>query len=298
MLFSDYADRPDKKFFDGEQLDKLYAQITGKENATYNDVVDAAKKIKTSADFRSTSNIQTGGKLITFTILDMVWNAMYLSTNKLGEPILSVWLASSSDTSKWNSYASSSCGTYPGNMYGSSYLRTETLNNTGKYFSDIDGNGETNYTQKSSGHKYAKFTSPSADGSLTDFIDEPAKVAWQETERSTAVNAYIDDFNNDAYGEVTGAHWNSNIINYYDLPSDDAKMQYVAWKNDKIWIPSIAEVGWSDSGKIQGIWRTSTLERGNSAGITSWTRSAVNNRYIGIQTLIANGSTTAENDSS
>ena len=76
----------------------LYSQITGVANATFTNVLDAAKETRTSADFRSNENKQTGGKLITLEFGtdnagdSMVWNAMYLSTNKGGEPILTLWL--------------------------------------------------------------------------------------------------------------------------------------------------------------------------------------------------------------
>ena len=96
ILLNNYESK-DKKF-NGDQLDKLYAQITGIANATYADVVTAAGAIKTSADFRDTNNTQTGGKLITLDFgtdnadNSLEWNAMYLSTNRAGEPILTCGL--------------------------------------------------------------------------------------------------------------------------------------------------------------------------------------------------------------
>ncbi len=287
LLFSNYADRPDKKFFDGEQLDKLYAQITGKENATYKDVEDAAKEIKTSENFRSSENTQTGGKLITFTMLGMDWNAVYLSTNRSGEPILTVWQANSSVTAKWNYHADNVNANIPSNMYSTSMIRNITLNAGGTYYTGSDGSGATPVPQNSD-NTYAKFTMDAVTGSLTSFIDKPINVSWQEKEISHLVNpGYAYDFNNDAYGDVgsgggSNANWNGGMVNYY------GKTDYSAWANDYIWLPSMTETGFSYE-NIRGIWVTSAVERGNS-GVDSWLRSATSSNFARPYMLVANGS--------
>ncbi len=273
ILLDNYESKHKK--FNGNQLDKLYAQITGIANATYADVVSAASAIKTSADFRDPNNTQTGGKLITLDFgtdnadNSLEWNAMYLSTNRAGEPILTLWLASSSDTAQWNKYDTRADGLYPSNMYGNSYMRTEVLNNEGKYYTSLNGDGETIYT-KSPNHKYAKFTVSSVSGSLTDFIDKPANVEWQDRQISHLHNSYKYDFNNDAYGNVgsgggDNALWQKNMPNYY------GKGDYSEWQNDYIWIPSMSESGWSSD--CIGIWKTSAFERSNSTGFDTWLRS-------------------------
>ena len=283
ILLNNYESK-DKKF-DGEQLSKLYAQITGLSNATYTEVIKAAKETKTSAFFRDTDNTQTGGKLITLTIDGMIWNAVYLSTNKVGEPILTLWLANSRDGAQYNNYSSPSLGEFPSNMYGNSYIRTEILNNTGTYYTSVSGDGETKYTQSDT-HKYAKFTSSTSAGSISQFIDTPANVEWQERLLSHKHNTYNFDYNNDAYGDVgsgggDNANWDPTMINYF------GKGNYSDWKNDKLWLPAVAESGW-ENGNI-GLWQTSELERLNTHGIDTWVRSAAGNSYSVPLALTKNG---------
>ncbi|MDE5617169.1 MAG: hypothetical protein K2I78_05205, partial [Clostridia bacterium] len=266
-------------------MDKLYSQITGIENATYKNVLDAAQATKTSADFRSSENTQTGGKLITFTMLGMDWNAVYLSKNNSGEPILTVWQANSSVTAKWNYHANDEDANIPSNMYSTSMIRNITLNAGGTYYKSNSGSGATPVPQDSS-HTYAKFTMDGVTGSLTSFIDKPINVSWQKKEISHAVNAYAYDFNNDAYGDVgsgggSNANWYSGMVNYY------GKTDYSAWSNDYIWLPSLTEAGWSESDV--GIWVTSTAERGNSGG-EFWLRSTSHSAYSYVLMLLADGS--------
>ena len=74
IVLSDYETRTDNNVFDGEMLDKLYAQLTGNPNATYDNVVSAAQSTRNSEDFYN----QNSNKAITLTIDNKVWSAMYL----------------------------------------------------------------------------------------------------------------------------------------------------------------------------------------------------------------------------
>lgn len=276
IVLSDYTKpRPDNNVFDGEKMNKLYARLLNNDNATYETVKSAAAGKLTAANIRANN----GNKLLTLEMgkdasgNSLVWNAVYLSTNRDGDPILTLWMAQSSDTAQWNKYSTNTNGAYPSNMYGNSYIRTEVLNNTGTYYTNVSGTGSTTYTQTST-HKYAKFTSPSAVGSFTDFIDEPAKVEWQEKLISHKYNKYAYDFNNDAYGNVgsgggDNANWYSGMVNYF------GKGDYSAWQNDKLWLPAMADAGWHNATENDsGLWQTSELERGNASGVDSWLRSA------------------------
>ena len=76
-------------------------------------------------------------------------------------------------------------------MYGTSKIRTETLNISGTYYDDKDGtNPHVINSAENTSHKYAKFTIDGVSGSLTNFIEEPYKVAWQATQRSSLINPY------------------------------------------------------------------------------------------------------------
>ncbi len=283
IVLSDYETRTDNNVFDGEMLDKLYAQLTGNPNATYDNVVSAAQSTRNSEDFYN----QNSNKAITLTIDNKVWSAMYLSTNNNGDPILTLWLASSTETAQWNVHAVNANANVPSNMYGTSMIRAITLNNGGTYYTSNSGSGARTVAQDLS-NNYAKFTMDGVPGSLTAFIDAPSEVNWQKEQKSVSYNNYQYNFNNDRYSTVSpGAMYNN--IDY------SSKTNYDGWKNDKIWLPSMAEAGWYEGTYIaRGMWKTHALERGNAGGVNSWLRSAGDPYYSNAWTLLADGS--ANND--
>ncbi|MDE7079735.1 MAG: hypothetical protein K2O95_06440, partial [Clostridia bacterium] len=205
-----------------------------------------------------------------------------------GDPILTLWQASSTQTAQWNYHSVNENANIPSNMYSTSMIRTITLNAGGRYYTSNDGSGETPVSQDAS-NAYAKFTMSSVTGSLTDFIDKPANVEWQEKEISHITNpGFAYDFNNDAYGDVgsgggSNANWNRGMVNYY------GKTDYSAWAEDYIWLPSMTETGFSN-GNMSGIWVTSETERGNASGVNSWLRSATSSNYSLAYLLLADGS--------
>ncbi|MDE5990005.1 MAG: hypothetical protein K2H36_00290, partial [Clostridia bacterium] len=286
LLLDNYATRADKMVFNGSNLELLYKQLTG--TATYEKVKELAPGRLNCDNFYT----QNGNKAITVMIDNIVWNAVYLSTNRDGDPILTLWQARSSQTAQWNYHSKDENANIPSSMYGTSMIRTITLNAGGRYYTSNDGSGETPVSQDAS-NTYAKFTMDSVTGSLTDFIDKPANVEWQERQISHTINTgYAYDFNNDAYGNVgsgggdSNANWFSNgtirMVNFY------GKTDYSAWSEDYIWLPSMAEAGWRDTAR--GLWRTHALERGNASGIDTWLRSASSDTYRGGRTLLADGS--------
>ncbi|MDE5616568.1 MAG: hypothetical protein K2I78_02125, partial [Clostridia bacterium] len=283
LLVDNYATRADKMVFNGSNLELLYKQMTG--TATYEKVKELAKGTLDSNNFRTNNS----GKSITVTIDGIVWNAVYLSTNRQGDPIITLWQARSSVTAEWNCHAdakSNGASQIPPSMYSTSTIRNITLNAGGRYFTSNTGSGETKVAQDPS-NTYAKYTMDNVTGSLTDFIDKPANVSWQEKEMSHLVHSFEYDFNNDAYGDVgsgggNNAKWYSGMVNFY------GKTDYSAWADDYIWLPSMTEAGWS--GSFNGMWDTSTEERGNASGINSWMRSANYSYYADAETLLADGS--------
>ena len=287
LLLSDYTKpRPDNNVFDGEKMEKLYALLTGNPNAKYSDVVTAAGSKRTSKNLRD----QNGGKLVTVTIDGIEWNAVYLSTNKTGEPILTLWQAKSTANAQWNYHAVNlNTSSIPSNMYSTSMIRNITLNAGGRYYTSDTGSGETTVPQDA-GNTYAKYTMTGVTGSLTSFIEKPANVSWQERQISHLVNGYAYDFNNDAWDNVgsgggSNANWSSGMVNYY------GKTDYSKWANDYIWLPSMTEAGWYEGTyTAKGIWDTSAAERGNGSGVDSWLRSASRAYYSNAGTLLADGS--------
>ena len=116
---------------------------------------------------------------MTITINGKPWYAMYLSSNRNGDPILTLWLADASLSSQWSYFGDNADGDYPANMYGTSMIRAVGLNNGGKYATNFDS--LSNETSQNSSNVFAIYTMEDISGSLTSFIDTPSNVAWQET---------------------------------------------------------------------------------------------------------------------
>ncbi|MDE5549228.1 MAG: hypothetical protein K2J13_03145, partial [Clostridia bacterium] len=278
-----YESNPSGKIFDGDKLRALYSQLVGKDNATYSDVVNLLANSSTgalnSANFRTTSN---GGNEIYVTLDNKKWVAMYLANNKSSQPVLTLWLVSSSDISNanyssypYNTYTASSLGDYPANMYATSKVRAVALNNGGDY-----GTSTTTYNTatKSAKHPFAKFTMENGtydDGQVTgsfyNFIETPKQMEWQEFE-STTQGHDPDGFNyeNDAWNKVGG---------FVGLKRDSLETitGYGSWNEDKIWLPSIVEIGYENTPKYRGLWQESDVVFKSSADY--WTRSAAGYNY-------------------
>ncbi|MDE7337000.1 MAG: hypothetical protein K2N32_02680, partial [Clostridia bacterium] len=207
------------------------------------------------------------GKEIVVKIGDLTWNAVYLSTNTSSEPILTLWLTSSSQSAYWNSFSDATDGTYPSNMYGRSTMRAVTLNNGGTYYTSKTGSGAVTVTP-SENHTYAKFTAPNSGsfkGSIVDFIDTPSKVDWQRTIQSKVTNSSANNYNNDAYGTGIAANTFTGGLSY------QSKTGNSDWQNDRIWLPAYAETGYDAS--TGGLWKLSAQQKGSTGGLT-WSRSA------------------------
>ncbi|MDE7336877.1 MAG: hypothetical protein K2N32_02050, partial [Clostridia bacterium] len=305
LLVDNYEEK--EKIFDGNQLSKLYSALLSEDGATYADVKSAtsgANGVKTSEDFRSKYN---ENKDLVVTIGGLTWNVMYLSNTKAdgtGDPIVTLWLTDSAQlpekyqTSQWNTYGGNNVnGAYPANMYGTSYMRAVALNNGGKYATSISALSSTGATQ-SYDNPFAMFTMPNTStykSSLINYITMPSEVEWQEKETSSTTtggdNSYEYNFNNDAYSSSSPGSMYQNIdytVPYTGMTKEERIADYTAWKEDNIWLPSLAEVGWSDS-SIKGMWSTNANQRGNLTNVNSWMRSASTSNYINVATLLVNG---------
>ncbi len=89
------------KHFEGENLSKLYAAITGNANATIADInamMTGSGQI-TSADIRA-----AGGKDIAVMFGDMEWTVTHLTKDTSGNTIATLWLASSADMHQWGTW--------------------------------------------------------------------------------------------------------------------------------------------------------------------------------------------------
>ena len=231
-------------------IQHLYDLITGKNNATYADVVAAAENTTNSADMREYNNDND----IKVTFGGMEWYAVYLSkTNEDNpRPILTLWLAEPFTVARWG-YASNATGVYnyPNDMYSTSYVRTKILNNAGGYSTD-DGRTLNNSVTPDINHPLARFSVPTADGALTDLIVKPALVEWQRG--GQIGNNYYDgprlgyngfNMKNENWGEEPTTGWCTIIDagSKADPYSNDYSniAEYGAWANDYLWLPSVTE---------------------------------------------------------
>ncbi len=278
LTYTGYESRTDGKAFDPDNLKDLYSKLSGKAGAAYSDV--AALGTKTAADIRTAN----GGKDVLVTFAGLQWTVTYL-TQAGGNVILDLWLADSTDTSTWTDgwhNTNSNTWTYPANLYGTSYIRAVTLNNGGLYTYAVANGGTTTSTvnassqsdvattvaTQSSTHKFAKFTVSTVSGSLTNYLLTPAQALYQASERGSVLSVCVGDCSNEGYG--TGA----SIASGYNYESN---AYYDVWKNDKLWLPSLTEVGTNGS---NGIWSCSFNQTSNS--IETWLRTAKHDTPAGL----------------
>ncbi|MDE6614558.1 MAG: hypothetical protein K2K24_03515, partial [Clostridia bacterium] len=293
LLVESYEEK-DKKF-DGNVLNELFGYLTGQKNATIDDVKNAGTK--DSKFFRET-NLNGNQQDLVLTIGGLKWNVVYLSNTKdNSEPIVTLWLANSTQMAKynngsvtydhgqWNFFANNTTvGSYPSNMYSSSMIRTLTLNNGGTYYEDNSGTKSHSVTPTENSpfaiYTMGKQSSGKLKGSLYDFIEAPSNVLWQETLSSYDQGVYPKNASNDSYvGDPSSTNFYKTANNYYQ------KDGYSNWKDDKIWLPSMAETGFSNA--KSGLWKTNAFQRSDSSGNNNgdyytWTRTA---RYDGYSTV-------------
>ena len=256
------------KHFTGENLSKLYAAITGNDKAT---LADINITLSSSGDITSADIRAAGGKDIAVMFGDMEWTVTHITKDTSGNTIATLWQASESTTHTWNPwYDVATTYAYPSNMYSTSYIRADALNSGGNGY--VASKGATTLTkiEQDKGHKYARFTMPSVEGSLTDFIAKPSAVGYQSNQNQSVggtIGAIGWTLPNEAYGTPSGTvKWYTDIGRNMDYSS---KSGYADWKDDYIWLPSLTETGYSSS--VNGIWALSNNQRSNPA--ISWLRS-------------------------
>ncbi|MDE7079662.1 MAG: hypothetical protein K2O95_06075, partial [Clostridia bacterium] len=230
------------------------------------------------------------------------WNVVYLSNTKsdgTGDPIVTLWLANSNQLpngykyAQWNYHADNlSAGSYPSNMYSSSMIRTLTLNNAGTWYQTNSGD-VPHVVVPSENNPFAIFTmrkDTSSDvlkGSLYDFIEAPNNIYWQGTLSEKTVGTKPHNCSNDAYiADPTSAGFINASFNYYD------KTGYTDWKDDKIWLPALAEMGMLE--ETLGLWETDAFQCSNAGGSASptdytWLRTAFSGYYYASFYVSPNG---------
>ncbi|MDE6210530.1 MAG: hypothetical protein K2G42_00980, partial [Clostridia bacterium] len=279
------------KVFNGAVFFDMIEAITGQKNMKLSDIATLALT-KTSNDIRNNGNSINNGKDLVVEINGLKWMPTYLSTNSSGEPILTFWLANSSEnkvrSANFNTSVTNSKGKYPSPMYGTSWMRASVLNNGGGYAAAYNASSLTSVAQSASSD-WAIYTMTKAQGvagSIKEFIEVPNNVSWQRNQQalthvtsSEYRTSYGYNNNNDAL-DLGG---NGTAANFLTDATVDTT-GYKAWGADSIWLPSIAETGVNG---VEGMWKLSNNQRSNSQ--TVWLRSARYFNYDCVYVLAAGG---------
>lgn len=207
------------------------------------------------------------------------------------------------------SYATTTGLAAPTNSYGTSHMRSVTLGNLERYATYNSGhNGLQDFVlptepKSSKVFKFSDFitTVDGVAGLLTDDIVTPSEMTWQSNESAmNLIDAsgtfYDSSLSNppqvpiNSYSWPNEAYGTPSSINYYqpgyfdysqgDTANAKDKTQYDIWKNDKVWLPSLSEVGTgnldgNNVGYLDGIWHLDNTQRSNN--IKSWLRTACTN---------------------
>ena len=273
----------DQKVFDGKQFWTLIDALA----SDTEDIRDVASLSDKNAQAIRDVN---GGKDIYVTIDGNSWTVTDLRKLSDGRVIATFWLTSSTQTSQWNLWSEHGPeSAYPSNMYSTSYVRAHALNSGGCGYVATEADAQeatkklTTIPQNAS-HAYAKFTMSGIAGSLTDYIVQPKDVAYQETETIRTYNGSWKTCSNEAWGTPDLENYHNEQMNYSD------KSHYSEWSSDYLWLPSIAEVGYSG---VSGVWDLSDAQR--SGGTDSWLRSGHfdNSNYAFLNTAGSTHSTFA-----
>ena len=238
-------------------------------------------------------NIRTNNssKDIVIKLGGLYWTITYISKSKLGDITATLWLADSSQlsnksvysntsnpatkqtfgssgTATWSSgWNSSTTSPYPSNMYGTSFMRAVVLNNGGAYATN-NTTLSAEYEQKTDS-VFSAFTVGSTPNDLAYYITTPSMMEWQENGESAKTDAgYSYNLPNDNWGVVVNTGFYSSTYNYSNINSNTNNS---AWKDDKLWLPSLSETGYSGTTTNGGKWKLSNAQRSNAT--YSWLRS-------------------------
>ncbi|MDE5756223.1 MAG: hypothetical protein K2I23_03955, partial [Clostridia bacterium] len=257
-----------KKTFDKEVFWKLIDMISGVEGSDRSTLETLGATPRTSADFRaSTVRDKPSNSDIVVSIGGHQWIAAYVSRSKSDDPILTLWLAEDSYQDIYGAMPTSALFNpdtekYPVNMYGVSKIRSVVLNNGGEYLK--------NTTElfadpgKDKNNMWARYTMDNVSGSLTQFIEGPEAMSWQELQDCTQYTPYDRSSNEGYLTNQEDSLFGIVNHNYTKLEKFDT------WKTDKLWIPSVSEIGIIDD--PSGMWNITTNLRSVSTGVKTWTR--------------------------
>ncbi len=303
------------KKFNKDNLKTLYTYLSTGYNSTGN---------VTATDIRGYTKGKSSGKAVVVTLGGLKWQVVYITNNASGQRTATLWLSNceqdafdgrsstegqyygylkSSSTGKtglysdwsanWDSSAFSS--TYPASMYGASYIRSVTLNNGGDYATSSSAKSSFSQTTSSA---FAIFTM--SDYGLTNYLVQPNNMPYQKS--SQKGYTFSDDLMNDSLANNLDGYYDSANSTTYNFQGNS---YYKNWQNDYLWLPSMQEMGNSDT---NGLWKVNNNERMNYNGSKysttggkvgsvsgdayaySWSRSSISNTSNSVCNVYTSGS--------
>ncbi|MDE7306143.1 MAG: hypothetical protein K2N33_02010, partial [Clostridia bacterium] len=326
ITLSDYETRADGKVFNGAALDKLYNLLVGggATNQTYANV-DALVPAGSTVSYGKGSNTtllpafksakqlyqDNDNKNIVLNFGGDEWTVTFLTRTGEGNSsdhiIATLWLT---DVYKENSavvytkfgWTTSTNGgdcnsLYPSTMYSTSQARVETLNAGGMLATNATT--ATSVAQDPSSH-WAKFTMPSVNGSLTNYIVQPDNVKYQhyiaygaQTNSNTKMqNETLSYWSGTDVDFSLGCNYTTSGLNFN---SGSSAAHYNDWGADYLWLPAASEIGFIGSWKVPGFWETVSDNASQYTGqtlhntATAWLRSGSGNTTHNGNPLWADG---------
>lgn len=229
-------------------LSELLSAVNSGSGGDYN-ALKAAVNARGGALDYTQIKANNGGNTLTVTLGGRQWFVSYISKDKTGNLIATLWLAGTSETrpysDKWISDGSSRLS-YPASMYSSSYLRSFLVGSPystatgGEKVTDSDGLEYTkvaNDGQLALGYAGAQsdIWKNFLESGVADYLVKPKNVGWQEDEAyciahgSGAILCPNEELKTPAAGAFANGMDFTDRYGYYD------------WGEDYLWIPSLYE---------------------------------------------------------
>ncbi len=292
--------------FNLKALNELYDKLLGKENATFSEIDTAANVAKSgytpntsttdvsnavvksihsgmdSQDIRDNNN----NRNIIVKIDSKEWIVTTLTTADNGHVILTLLLKDVAYDGKWGAWVPSSVdfsSKYPATVYSSSYIRAGLLNGAEQYTADGSTLTSLSDTEKeklygADGYPFGIYTDNKEQGHITNFIVAPNQVEYQQNENLYDVaegkhgsSVWYNAPNDSSLNEIPTNKWSKSGV--IVLQSKDG---YFDWGNDKLWLPSISEMGMGEDKNVKkdgGLWGLDDQQRGCSINKLFWLRS-------------------------
>ena len=323
VLVEELWDSEDKRFNE-DNVDILLKYLTGNQDATISDIEALATDKTDSEEIRQVSvnsGYQNGtyykdkaaSQNVNVMLGGLEWQVCYLSKDKNGNSILTLWMSDSYQkafegraadegehygyengvlktrwSANWSNAKYGSDVYYPSSLYGASYIRAATLNNGGRYSTGIL---EENYVdvEQNENSAFAVFTMDKF--GLADYIVTPRDVAWQEYQSYRTYYNSSYSYANDAWGadipnegEFQGVKFkfnnnttNGGYVNFSEKTTaaegDNPKEANDVWADDKVWMPSYTELR-----STKGMWKVNPYQSSDSGSSYFW---AVRSAYSG-----------------